>query len=596
MHFAQKGNLKVPTVVLDRRLSDWDGDSVYCDSIAGAQALTQHLLNLGHTRIAIISGPITTSTAEDRVTGYCLALYKAGLPVDQRLIWRGEYRASSGRSMTRSLLESDLAPTAILATNNAIAAGVLEELKSQGKIVPQDIAVVCFDEIPEMERFFPFLTSATQPAYDMGVNATQLLLSRIGASGPLRSRQVVLPTRLILRYSCGRFLKSGKPESDVNFTLLQDISSNQLIKPLDDSDRDLLLACMPGYADASKQVESDQGAARSDRERLIKTFLFEKTERFAILDGRGAGKRVIEYVLGRIPGYAPDGINFLAEDAVQFALLTGIDAVPCEISWRPGAVSPNTSEELPSLTRRSFPPPALASQLSTLENLLIAAEGSGVGVYARFSSFFENALPPLQNGQPAPGLHGNTLLDGRFEKLMDMLAKQQERVMRALCDRFGRDLCFISVQDDILTSPRFMGEDGFFEDLILPRLKNMLTPAKEHKLPVALDTTSINEQALPGLIGIGVNAIQCSHKNIDTLERLARKWQSRLAFITNLPIPFAANTPRAELENQISELCKRLSGQSGLAFSLDARDFEGDDFPPQYFLTVLRAIQRHRRT
>jgi hypothetical protein len=188
------------------------------------------------------------------------------------------------------------------------------------------------------------------------------------------------------------------------------------------------------------------------------------------------------------------------------------------------------------------------------------------------------------------------LLDGRFEKLMDTLAKQQERVMRALCDRFGRDLCFISVQDDILTSPRFMGEDGFFEDLILPRLKNMLTPAKEHKLPVALDTTAINEQALPGLIEIGLNIIQCSHSNVQTMERFARKWQSQLAFITNVPVPFAANTPRADLEIQINELCKRLSGQNGLAFSLDARDFESDEFPPQTFVYVLRAIQRHRRS
>jgi LacI family transcriptional regulator len=206
LHFAQLNDMKVPTVVIDRRMADWDGDSVYCDSIAAAQALTQHLLSLGHTRIAIISGPATTSTAEDRVAGYCLALCKAGLPVDQRLIWRGEFRARSGRAMTRELLALGLDPTAIVATNNAIAAGVLEELKSHGKNVPADMAVVCFDEIPEMERFFPFLTSVTQPAYDMGINATQLLLSRIGANNPLRAREVVLPTRLILRYSCGRFL------------------------------------------------------------------------------------------------------------------------------------------------------------------------------------------------------------------------------------------------------------------------------------------------------------------------------------------------------------------------------------------------------
>lgn len=588
LHFAQPGDMKVPTVVVDRRLVDWVGDSVYCDSVAGAQALTQHLLSLGHTRIAIISGPANTSTAEDRVAGYCLALYKAGLPVDQRLIWRGEYRASSGRSMTRELLASGLEPTAILATNNAIASGVLEELKIHRKNVPDDMAVVCFDEVPEMERFFPFLTSVTQPAYDMGVNATQLLLSRIAASNPLRARQVVLPTRLILRYSCGRFLKAGKPQSDVKFTPLADLSLNQLVKPLDDADREQLLACLPGYVDAAQLEEDGSISSRPNRDRLMKALVFDKADRFAYLDGRGAGKRVVEYVLGRSLRYAPDGFNILPEDAIQFAIQTGIDAVPCEISWQFGTVDLNIGDDLPVRVRRAFPPPALAGQLSMLENLLNAAEGSGVGVYVRFSSFSETALRILMSNDSPFGLR-----DGRFEKLMDMLVKHQERVMRAICDRFGRDLCFISVMDDSLARPEFEANPELFRDLILPRLERVLTPAREHGLPVSLDTTSQFEQILPDLVGTGINVIQFVANDVDSLDRLTHAWQGKYVFIAGLPVSLLLLTSKDDLDNQLGLICKRFSRQTGLVFSLDARILENLDYPPQNFVSILRAVQRH---
>jgi LacI family transcriptional regulator len=586
MHFSQLGDRKVPTVVLDRRVAGWEGDSVYCDSIAAAQGLTQHLLSLGHTSIAIVSGPATTSTAEDRVAGYCLALYKAGLPIDQRLIWRGEFRTSSGRAMTRELLVSGLAPTAIIATNNAIAAGVLEELKNHGKNVPNDMAVVCFDEVPEMERFFPFLTSVTQPAYDMGINATQLLLSRIAASHPLRSRQVVLPTRLILRYSCGRFLKTGKPEAEASFTLLPDLSTNQLVKPLEEADRELLPICVPDYLDVSPPGETDSSSARPDRERLIKALAFEKTDRFPYLDGRGAGKRVVEHVLGRSLRYAPDGLNLLPKDAVEFAQKMGIDALPCEISWRLGPVTANSNEDLLLKTRQAFPPPTLASQLSMLENLLGAAEDSGVGVYVRFSSFFENALAVLQDNRPDSDLQEQAR---QLEKLMDMLVKHQERAMRAICDRFGRDLCFVSVQDDYLAHPDFVVDTRRFQNLLLPRLKRMLTPAREHGLPVALDTAVLAEEALPGLVEIGVNIVHSLYADVPTLERLAQTWRGQLAFIAGFP-----QTPAAELDEQVRAACLRFSRQTGLVFSLDARAMGNDNFPPQNFISILRTIQHHR--
>ncbi len=597
LHLSQLGSRKVPTVLLDRRVENWDGDSVYCDSIASAQALVQHLLCLGHTRIAIISGPAKTSTAEDRVAGYSLALYKAGITLDPRLIWRGEFRASSGRSMARDLLATGLNPTAILATNNAIAIGVLEELKNQGKKVPTDIAVACFDEIQEMERFFPFLTSVIQPAYDMGLNAAQLLLSRIKASNPPRARQVILPTRLILRYSCGRFLKTSGPESAANFTPIPDLSTNQLVRPLDDADRELLLTSILGYS-TSQPDENFLNSPKSDQKRLLHALNFEKTDRIPYLSGRGAGKPVMEFLLGRNLRPSPDGINVNPEDAIEFAQHMGIDAVPCEISWPLGAMPNLLDEDLPARTRQIFPAPALANQLSMLENLMNTAEGSGVGIYARFSSFYENALKVAGINEQNLDLQGAFPQISGFEKLMDMFAKHQERIMRTVCDRFGQNLCFISIQDDYLARTDILPKTLSFQELIIPRLTQIISPALEHDLPVALDTQAIGpdlNKILPAIHKAGINIIQFTNPDIEALEHLTGQWNGKIVWMGGMPVSELGHIPRTSLDDYIQQRCKKFSKYPGFIFMPDLSIQDTADFPPQNFINMLRAIQHYNR-
>ena len=94
-------------------------------------------------------------------------------------------------------------PTAIFAANNAIAMGVIDAAAKRGLRIPQDLALVCFDDLPSISHLFPFLTVVVQPVYEMGVNAAQLLLSRLDAAAPLDPRHIVLPTHMIVRHSCG---------------------------------------------------------------------------------------------------------------------------------------------------------------------------------------------------------------------------------------------------------------------------------------------------------------------------------------------------------------------------------------------------------
>ena len=523
------------------------------------------------------------------MSGYCLALRKAGIPIDNRLILRGEYRESSGLALTRELLESHLEPTAIIAANNAIAAGVLEQLKIQGLSVPGDIAVVCFDEMPEMERRFPFLTNVTQPAYDMGVNATQLLLSRISANGNLRPREVILPTRLILRYSCGRFLKSEGSKSQIRYSIIPDSTESVLVKPLDESDRDLLLSISPDKSNSQYGGDLEIELAKPNKERLTNAILFQQADRMAILENRGVGKTIMEHVLGRSVRLAPDGLNGNPEDVVEFALKMGLDAVPCEIFWNLGPVPYEPDNDLVAKARQLYPPPSLAVQISTLENLLNAVEGTGLGVYVRFNSFVQNALNAVSESDLRAALHRHPSLN----KLMDMLVKHQSRVMRALCDRFGRDLSFVSIQDDILASQAVVSDPDLFEDSILPRLDQMCTPAKEHDICIALDTLTLYPSALSGLYEIGIRMIQSSGLEATALKSLAREWTGKLAFIGGIPIEVLFSASKEDVEEQVRQICESFVAQPGFILSIDDSLTNFPGLQPQNFVTMIRSVQHY---
>jgi LacI family transcriptional regulator len=189
--------------VVDRLINDWDVDSVSGDSVEGARLLVRHLLFTGHRRIAVISGPANSSTADDRVRGFQLALEEVGVSVDPGLVKRGEYRKSSGEQLTYELLDREPRPTAIFAANNVIALGVLAAVTRRGLRIPQDVALVCYDDLPEASQIFPFLTVMAQPAYEMGTAAAQLLFDRLVERSTGPSRHLVLPAQLIVRYSCG---------------------------------------------------------------------------------------------------------------------------------------------------------------------------------------------------------------------------------------------------------------------------------------------------------------------------------------------------------------------------------------------------------
>jgi LacI family transcriptional regulator len=193
-----------PVVMLDRRMpAGTQVDVVRCENEDGAFRLVRLLIELGHERIALLSGPMGVSTAEDRLAGYQRAMEEAGLPSDPALTVYGAFNQASGYDMIQHLLAVEPRPTAIFAANNMIGIGALKGIQSAGLRVPEDIAMVCFDDLPPMLLSFPFFTVASQPAYDMGRTATQLLVARLAGKAPERCQEVLLPTEMIVRQSSG---------------------------------------------------------------------------------------------------------------------------------------------------------------------------------------------------------------------------------------------------------------------------------------------------------------------------------------------------------------------------------------------------------
>jgi LacI family transcriptional regulator len=194
----------IPIVILDRRLPELITDVVRCDSEGGAYELTQLLLSLGHREIAILNGPKGVSTSEDRLSGYRRALTEAGIAIDPKRDNYGAFNQESGFEMTHKALAEVQKPTALFAANNFIAFGALRAVRELKLRVPEDIAVVGFDDVPSALVPTPFLTVAAQPAYEMGRKAIEILLTRLDEGNSDQYQEVVLPAEIVIRQSSGK--------------------------------------------------------------------------------------------------------------------------------------------------------------------------------------------------------------------------------------------------------------------------------------------------------------------------------------------------------------------------------------------------------
>lgn len=188
-----------PFVLIHRRRRGHKEDYVGIDNDAGMRLAMNHLVELGHRRIAFIRGPTTSTSVEERFGAYRTVIAEARLAAEANLVFQGDYTIEGGMQAGKFLLEQVPRPTAILAANDFSALGVIEAAMRLGFRVPEDVSVIGYDDIfiarmPQVQ-----LTTVYQPKRDIGGAAATQLLRRIGALRRGRPKEVIFPVELHVR-------------------------------------------------------------------------------------------------------------------------------------------------------------------------------------------------------------------------------------------------------------------------------------------------------------------------------------------------------------------------------------------------------------
>ena len=197
---ATLGGINTPLVLLDREVSGVSGDLVEVNHVLGSQMATRHLLELGHPRVACISGPPGLSPSSQRRAGWKDALEHAGVERKESDLARGDFTARGGYLAMQALLRRRPRPTAVFACNDLMAFGALTAAREAGIAVPQQLSIVGFDDIDLAAFSAPPLTTVAQPKQQIGTVAADLLLDRV-SNARTDNRQMILDPELCVRAS-----------------------------------------------------------------------------------------------------------------------------------------------------------------------------------------------------------------------------------------------------------------------------------------------------------------------------------------------------------------------------------------------------------
>jgi len=190
---------KIPLVFLDRKIIGIEADCVVSDDRNAAKDLTCHLLKLGYKKIAIINCPTVLSTGKDRLDGYLDALEESKITAKDEYIKEVENNEISAYNILKEMMSKKNRPEAVFTTTNSITKGVIKAIHEKGLVIPNDIALVCFDGI----ETYPFLTACEQHAYLRGGIACDLIIDRVEKNNAQDFQNVILKTVLDIRESCG---------------------------------------------------------------------------------------------------------------------------------------------------------------------------------------------------------------------------------------------------------------------------------------------------------------------------------------------------------------------------------------------------------
>jgi LacI family transcriptional regulator len=192
---------KMPIVAVDRRIKDPNIDAILVDNVRGAREAVEHLIANGYQRIGVITGPMTITTGRERIEGYRQALREAEIKLDPTLERFGSFQVDSGQLLANELLSLEPPIDALFVGNNLMTMGALQAIDAHNLRIPDDLAVVGYDEMPWSSLNVISLTTVTQPVYELGVAAAQRLFQRLQNPGIQARQEIILSSTLRIRGS-----------------------------------------------------------------------------------------------------------------------------------------------------------------------------------------------------------------------------------------------------------------------------------------------------------------------------------------------------------------------------------------------------------
>jgi uroporphyrinogen decarboxylase len=344
---------------------------------------------------------------------------------------------------------------------------------------------------------------------------------------------------------------------------------------------------------------------RSDIRRLLKALHHQEPDRLPHIELWVTSQAVYEHVLERKLPYvigdaAEGGQSITPEDDVEFAQRLGQDAVLCNFNWRPNNVFRKAADGTRHYVDGSIksladledlePPAPLEEQLRHLERYLRAARGTGVGIIPNLTSFFDSAMLAIGVTDSLYLFHDNRPL---VEALMDRLLAHQEKVMQAVCERFGSELDLVMVNDDIGYNSGLLIHPGMFQQIFPQRMRRLIGPAKACGKLVLMHTDGKMDAILPILQAVGIDIVHPVEPESNDIFALKAQWAGQMAMIGNLPTPLLAYGSPAEIRDQVREYCRRLAPGGGYVLGSSTSIMDG--IPPENFVAMVAAVHKYGR-
>ena len=347
------------------------------------------------------------------------------------------------------------------------------------------------------------------------------------------------------------------------------------------------------------------GPDKSDVNRLLMALNHQEPDRLPHIELWVTSQEVYEYVLERKLNYrigdaAEGGQSITPEDDVEFAQRLGQDAVLCNFNWRPNNIFELAGDGTRHYVDGSIksladldnlePPTPLAEQLHHLERYLTATQGTGVGIIANLTSFFDSAMLAIGVSDSLYMFYDDRPL---LEKLMDILLEHQEKVMAAVCDQFGDEIAFVMINDDIGHNAGLMVHPSMFLEMFPHRMKRLIAPAKDIGKLVLMHTDGKLDKILPILYDVGIDINHPIEPESNDIFEVKQQWAGRMALIGNVHTPLLAYGTREEIEEVVKEYCEKLAPGAGYVLGSSTSIMDG--IPPENFVAMVEAVHKYGR-